>query len=368
MKNIIIIIILVVLVGVIGLQVMQEKIQRDLARPIPYPTVSREESDALLTPIKDVSHIRENNVLFVPDWTLTDEPITATDYQTIIYFGVTPGEKGLDTKESGMVNLERFLTFAPADTTRFLTLRMTNTEQNLAILKDTNRQQQVIRETVSLAKEKGFAGIVLDLEIAAIPFDSLTKEITTFTKQLSTASKQEKLSFHMTIYGDTYYRVRPFEVKELASFVDTFLLMAYDLHKARGNPGPNFPLSGKEQYGYDLQMMVTDFTRVVSTNKLTVVFGLFGYDWSVDAAGKAAVQAEPLTINQIRQRFLGDCTYKNCSVDRDILSKELEIHYRDAAGGQHTVWAEDLESVGEKKTFLKQQGITSFGYWAYSYF
>ena len=172
----------------------------------------------------------------------------------------------------------------------------------------------------------------------------------------------------MTLYGDTFYRLRPFDVKSIANNVDEIMIMAYDFHKARGNPGPNFPLNGKEEYAYDMTQMVDDFQKYVPSKKLTIIFGLYGYDWAVDNQENAQGTGKPITDHELTQKFLSSCQFKNCSVDRDSTSGELEIHYTDNSGVKHIIWAEDMESVGTKKTYLKQRGISSFSFWAYSYF
>ena len=82
------------------------------------------------------------------------------------------------------------------------------------------------------------------------------------------------------------------------------MIMAYDFHKVKGNPGPNFPLNGKETYGYDLQKMTDDFLQFVPPEKLTIIFGLFGYDWVIDDKNNALQSGEALSYLQIKQKFL----------------------------------------------------------------
>src|SRR5207249_3980016 len=124
-----------------------------------------------------------------------------------------------------------------------------------------NAQEKVITQAIKLSKDNSFKGIVLDLEITAIPFDSLIKQVNIFTNSFYKAAKKNALSFSITLYGDTFYRIRPFDVKTLVQNSNNIMIMAYDFHKVKGNPGPNFPLNGKETYGYDLQKMTDDFLQ-----------------------------------------------------------------------------------------------------------
>jgi spore germination protein YaaH len=210
-------------------------------------------------------------------------------------------------------------------------------------------------------------GIILDLEIAAIPFDSLTQAISKFSKSFYTAAKKSNLKYSIAIYGDTFYRARPYDVKILAQNADTIMIMAYDLHKAKSNPGPNFPLHGREKFGYDFTAMTDDFLKVVPSNKITVIFGSFGYDWQVDQSQTAQAQAQALTYSQIKQKFLNQCSFKNCKITRDRQASETRITYEED-NKNHVIWFEDPQSIKQKQNYLKQKGITSFSYWAYSYF
>ena len=144
--------------------------------------------------------------------------------------------------------------------------------------------------------------------------------------------------------------------------------MAYDFHKARSSPGPNFPLGGQNIYGYDMSKMADDFLQVVPNQKIAVIFGLFGYDWPVDNKGNAEGAGQPLTDLQITNQFLNKCSFKECQWNRDSLSGETVIHYIDNNNQKHIIWFEDMHSVTAKEAYLKKRGIGNFSFWANLYF
>lgn len=366
MKKTLWIIIIVGIFGLIGYYLIsfaKEKVRQDLARPIPYPTATLEPP----TPTPDVSNVKETNSLFVPYWTMKAIATDSAKYDQYIYFGVVPTKNGINQKEEGALALDTFIDVIPDTKDRLLTIRMIDNKNNFAILDDEVSQEKVIKDAVALAKKKGFNGIVLDLEVSAIPFDSLIKQITAFNTKFSKEAKKNKLSYSIALYGDVFYRARPFDVKALAKEADQVLIMAYDLSKARGDPGPNFPLYGRKTFGYDLEKMIDDYLRVVPGKKITVVFGLFGYDWVVNGQGNAVSQGKSISTQEIEKKYVDACVSKNCLVTRDSDAAETEIHYGDRSGN-HIIWYEDMVSVDAKKEFLKQRGITSFSFWAYSYF
>lgn len=360
MKRFIVVVALLFALGFIILQAAKEKVGRDLRQPIaetelsPTPTI-------VINP-----HQKVVTSVYVPYWALEDHE-NQTVYDQYIYFGITPNRQGI-AMDDGYQRVDQFNQLVPSGKKRYLALRMVDSETNAAILKSTAIQQRIISQTITYAQINDFDGIVLDLEMSAIPFESLVDQISLFTKDLSKATKAKKLHFSMTLYGDTFYRLRPFDVKELAKNTDTFMLMAYDFHKSRSNPGPNFPLQGKETYGYDMTELANDIANYTQPENVSVIFGMFGYDWKVDSSGNAVAQGEPLTYEEIQANFLTSCKYEPCEIKRDKKSSETTVDYIDNTGQRHIVWFEDPISVQEKQTYLQSRGITNFSFWAYSYF
>lgn len=305
--------------------------------------------------------------LFVPYWTMNGT-IDTSGYDNIVYFGINADKNGIETNEIGYKNMSNFLSNTSSGKKRLLGVRLLNTDLNTSILDDKNLQNNIISQSILIAKEKGFDGIVLDFEISALGFDTVTKNISNFEISYADSVKKDNLSFYATIYGDAYARFRPFDVKAIAAHTDGIMIMAYDFHKANGNPGPNFPLKDNQDEGYDFQTMITDFLQQTSAEKITVVFGLYGYDWPVDAKGASTGPAVSLSDYKITQNFLNRCTFVNCSIRQDPVSAETKITYTDADNKKHIVWFEDMHSIAQKTTFLTAKGISSIAYWAYSYF
>jgi spore germination protein YaaH len=331
----------------------------------PRPLSPLSSSRAVSTVSPATEHLVRTS-LFVPYWSLgtisSDER-----YDTLIYFGITPGTSGVNTEDAGYHELAAFEEQA-AGRTSYLALRMLNSDQNFAILKNSALQETLIQETLMAAHEFGFDGVLLDLEVSALPFDSLIRQISSFNKRFYQAARKADLHYAVSLYGDTFFRIRPFDVKSMAQNSDEVMIMAYDFHKSRGNPGPNFPLGGIDRYGYDYSELIDHFGKAVPKDKLTVIFGYFGYDWTVNSDKNMVTHGVPLSLNQIKERFITECRFTACKTKRDSLSAESVVSYTDASGGSHLVWYEDTDSVAKKEAYLKQHGIHSFSYWAYTYF
>ena len=325
MKRLLFLLIIFIIISAIIYQQVKEKVKTDLNQPVSYPS---ETPNPTMLPHQGGAI---TTAVFVPYWTLSQAQ-DLSGFDQYIYFGVTPTEQGISMSDATMRSLQQFMNNAPADKRKLLTISMTNNQANFAILKNSSAQKKIIVDALSLAQQEGFNGIVLDLEVSGIPFTSLEEQITSFTQSFASASKKQSLSFAITLYGDTFYRIRPFDVKGIAKGVDKVWIMAYDFHKARSNPGPNFPLHGNNQYGYDMTDMTDDFLQLVPAERTGVVFGMFGYDWIVDDKGNAQQQAVPLTDQQIQQKFLNGCQFANCTIRRDATSSETVIYYTDDSG------------------------------------
>lgn len=362
MKKFFIVIILTILLGFSIFQVIKARIKSDLAQP-----VASQLPTSVPTPQIKVATTYSQS-LFVPYWTLDEKEIDLSTYDEIIYFGVTSDKQRINMSEAGAVNIDTFLSTIPENKKKLLTVRMLDSVNNFAILENQLYQDNVITDSVRLARQKGFDGIVLDLELSAMPFESIINQINSFTAKFYSEAQKDSLTFSLILYGDTKYRLRPFDLKTLAKNADDFYIMAYDFHKASGNPGPNFPLNGKETYGYDLSKMTDDFLQFIPPEKIRVIFGLFGYDWIVDSNGKAKSTGKPLTNKQIKQNFLDSCLYSACKIQKDPVSSESKVTYTDNDGNLHIVWFEDMDSAAVKEKFLKENGISSFSFWANGYF
>lgn len=361
MKRFLLVLLLLIILVFGFLQVVKKKVGSDLRQPVgesvvsPSPTLIIEKNDA------------KEKLLFVPYWTIKGEESITEGYDTYLYFGITPDKNGI-VSEEGMQAMAQFRTAVPEGKRTLLVLRMVDSDINAQVLGNTALQKKIIAQTIDETKKNNFQGVVLDLEMSAIPFTSLIEQINSFNKAFSAEVKKADLEYSITMYGDVFYRVRPFDMKNLSKYTDNVLIMAYDFHKSRGNPGPNFPLEGKATYGYSIKDLMNDLLRVVPSNKVIVIFGMFGYDWEVDNAGKAGSTGTPLTLDQINKKFLQGCTFRNCKITRDSQSAETNILYTDESGQKHSVWFEDTVSASQKQSYLRTMGIGKYAYWAYTYF
>lgn len=294
-----------------------------------------------------LQRVEEKKSIFVPDWNLNEETIIDSSYDRWIYFG---GEE----KKSQFVEVLKGKEL-------WFSIKIDNINQ----LNQLNRLNQ----------SSDFKGVVLDLEISELPTEQLKLQINDGVYKFYKKAKEKNLKVALALYGDLFYRKRPYDLKVLNDYCDEIMVMAYDFHKSNGEPGPNFPYNGREIYGYDFKMMIDDYLKFIPQEKLTIIFGMYGYDWLVDENKKPIRPAKAVTLNEVNKNFINKCAWNNCVVKRDPASTENEINYiysviEDSVGymDMHIVWSEDEQSVAAKSNYLKEKGIESVGYWAWGYF
>jgi hypothetical protein len=323
--------------------------------------------------------VTTKEVLFVPYWQLTsdnqmtgdlspmDFPESQTDVR-LVYFSVAVDSEGLDTDFEGYRSMDTFLSQAPDGHDKYMAVSMLDIDTNYEVLEDSQLQKKIIEQSISLAREKGFEGVVLDLEMPPLLSDKVPKAISEFISQFGADMKKAKLHSAVTLFGDTFFRIRPYDVRSIGAAVDEVMVMAYDFHKAGGEPGPNFPFEGRETYSYDFQQMITDYLVDVGRQKLTIVYGMYGYDWIVDIEKRPLKAATATTLRQIERDYIDRCDHINCNQTRDPQTQEMQIEFVDDQSQYHIIWYEDRQSATRKTDYINSQGIESIGYWTYGYF
>lgn len=306
---------------------------------------------------------------FIPYWMEVAEDSDFRQYDRLVYFGVAVNKEGIRENEPGSLKMEKTLPVLKAKGLPVWTaVRMTNTDENIDILNATSSWETITKDIGEFATKNDLDGIVLDFEISALPSEGLRMRIGEFVKAVHAELSGKSIPLAITIYGDVFYRKRPYDLKALEASSEEIMIMAYDFHKAGGEPGPNFPYGGKDRYNYDFPTMIRDFRLFIPAEKLTVIYGMYGYDWIVDEKKRPIKPATSLTLHQIRSKFLDSCEWEHCIVRRDEEAGESEVNYIDKAFNYHIVWFEDVVSVEKKIQHIRTEGIDSVAYWAWGYY
>jgi hypothetical protein len=236
-----------------------------------------------VTPVVEIKkeYVQKKSI-FVPQWQLNQEN-QLEGYERLIYFG-------------NEAKLEDFIkkVHQGQNQSLWFTYKVNEIPQQ-------KNWENIIQEKIAILKKFNFEGIVLDLEISGLPTEQKVTEINNFVEVFFKKIKEAGFKTAVAVYGDTFFRKRPYDLKFISGLTDEVMIMAYDFSKSYGEPGPNFPFGGKQKYGYDFKTMIDDFLKWVPKEKLSVIFGMYGYDWQVDERKRPISQAKALTLKQIKE-------------------------------------------------------------------
>lgn len=311
--------------------------------------------------VKSLSSFSSQSI-FVPYWAV-DEQALSSDYDTAIYFGITANEQGIDQKEDGYMNIPHFFHMVQPGMKTLLTIRLLSSDVNQKFVNDSAFQQTLIDESMQTAKTFGFTGIVVDFEYNALAFPSVVDSITLAMQHFETKAHTARLLYYQAFYGDNFYRLRPYDTSAIAKNTDGVFLLAYDLHKANGDAGPNFPIVSNSDYTFP--QMLHDFTQQINPKKITVVFGMFGYDWTIGTQGKTTNTAIARSFSDIQNHFINSCSFSSCVIASGTAG--TKITYTKGTE-KHIIWIDPEDIVTKKKQLLLENGIGRISYWAYGYF
>lgn len=341
-------------------------------------TNDKSQTNSKIQITKPAREVASRRSLFVPYWSngLDEKDLS---YDSFYYFGIRPTREGKIDSDEGFKQLP----LVQSVKNRELVLRMLDASITEVLLEDKRVQNILVSEVKNIISKNEFSGLVLDIEVPFTLRANKEKQITEFVQQMCTDIKIDYKSCSMLVYGDFSYRKRPYDLKNLGRYVDKILLMAYDFHKAGGEPGPNFPLDrrstkseGGFDYGYSFKQMIADTTALVPKEKIEVVFGMYGYDWTLNEQGTPLKGAKALTLNELKlitQNLQLTTQNQNKSQVKSFKLKmnaalEKSIQYTDSDGRSHIIWYEDEESVAVKTKYLQSQGVNKISYWAQGYY
>ncbi len=252
--------------------------------------------------------------VFIPYWNIPADQEKTLEYDRLIYFGVSSDKKGNIVQDAAYEDIEKFVQIKATHQQMYLTVKLLDQQINEQLLDDATSQEVLASNIAQLAKQYQFDGVALDLEVSNIALFTDPAGVTSLIKSISQEVKNADMSFTTLIYADTYYRSRPYKIDELASISDEIMVMLYDFHKPRGEPGPNFPFHNSDTYGYDSTDLMRDLKRDIRLEKIAIIFGMYGYDWTLGPQGKPLKAAKAIPLYDVKEEIEPLCKNQARSV------------------------------------------------------
>jgi spore germination protein YaaH len=245
-----------------------------------------------------------------------------------------------------------------------LTVTSFGKEKNKLFLNNIRAQKNLIRQLITLLKERNADGVNLDFE-GVRPMER--DELTNFIIDLSSSLKTENNNYVVTVSIPAFDFNQAYNVANIESHIDLFVIMGYEIHGVRSKTaGPISPLSsGNRWTPLNLERSVDEYLIAgVPPKKLLLGVPYYGIEW----------QTYDLKFPSKVKKFERYHTFRNIKkitknyssvIDEPSLSKYYA--YRDQNNNYRQIWFDDSLTLGMKYDWVKEKDIGGIGIWALGY-
>jgi len=299
---------------------------------------------------------------FYPYWNLNKvTELDLTNLSTVYYFALhlkrdgtfnekDPGISGLKSNNGKLLKTKVLQNGARWGVT-IVNLSANSITRNI---NNPARQQTIIDNAIKVMKQEGFTALNIDFEYFGRANNSHKKSFTSFTQKLTDSVHREIPGSIVSFDGfaDSAKKPRIFDMNSLGEILDHVVIMGYDFHSIASQvAGPVAPLTGKERYGYDVTISVSDYLSKIPSQKLLLGVPFYGYDWPTqnDKKGSVVVFSPQGPKVSSYARSIATAQQNNSLINFDEESKSVWFSYFDKQ--HHTcrqVWFENQKSLGLK--------------------
>ncbi len=255
--------------------------------------------------------------------------------------------------------LDRFISRARSYGIKIsLTIKSFNNGNIAAVVTSDNAQKNLIANILYLVNSKNLDGVNIDFEYVGNPSQTVTDGFTRFITNLNTELKRQNPNSILTI--DTYLASGSddglFDLPALALQSDAFIIMGYDMHTPKGDPGPVSAMGGDSNIiGY-----VQNYLEKVSPSKIILAVPYYGYDWPQNGTN------DPSNVKILPYALIADQS-KNLQLNWDTTSETPSFTYKDSSGNPRIVYFDNVRSLGIKYDFINEKNLKGVGIWALGY-
>jgi len=306
---------------------------------------------------------------FFPYWMMENwDQVNLGSLTSISLFGLEVNGNGevITRREDGVIdpgwemwqnpNLENLINKARRNNQKvYLTVKSFNNDNIEALSNSDEAQQKFVANVSYLINSRNLDGVNIDFEPTR-GFDQSTRDgFTRLIKNLSVELRKQNPNAHLSV--DTYLVTGSeqglFDLPKLAEDIDAFVIMGYDMHSHRTDPGPLAAMGGNTNViGY-----VQNYLEKVAPSKLILAVPYYGYDWPV-TKDQAEAKALPYAI-------IAD-SIKNSNITWDENTNTPSYSYEEN-GVQRVVHFDSIRSLGIKYDFIKDKDLKGVGIWALGY-
>ena len=221
------------------------------------------------------------------------------------------------------------------------------------ILKSEAIQSTLINNVITIMRNKGFYGLVIDFERISPEnrqlYNAFLRRVVAALHPLNyvvATALAPKPSDYQTgsWHGAHDYRAH-------GEIVDFVIIMTYEWGWSGGPPYAVAPLNLVEE-------VIRYAASVMPAKKIMMGIPLYGYDWTLPyvEGGRWARRVSPQEAIALAARY-------GSTIQYDYNVQAPHFDYIDANGARHTVWFEDARSIRAKLLLANRYGLRGVSYW-----
>lgn len=225
-----------------------------------------------------------------------------------------------------------------------------STDLSHQVLNNPTSRTNLVNNIVNLISRKGYGGVNIDFErVAAEDRDLFTGFL------LELKNRLDEYNYMLTIAvppktSEDIPWLLGYDYGGIGSIVDLIFIMAYDWHHAESGPGPVAPIN-------EVRNTIQFATERVPREKIILGIPLYGYDWPIPySPSSSGVAISNENAENMAMRYQSIIQY----------SEQFAtpfFRYVEPNGQMHEVWFEDVRSMSEKMTLVREFNIEGAGAW-----
>lgn len=250
-----------------------------------------------------------------------------------------------------------------------------------SILSSAENKRTTINSIMDVYKDYGFDDINIDFEYISDGNISLRSSFVSFISDLQYActSYKSHCQIDIDIFASAAENPRLWDLKQLSSVTDKFIVMAYDYYrKTSSQAGPVAPLTGKCTTTYssekdcvekDIITHISQISKLIPSDKIILGIPFYGYEWQTASADFLA-NTYSGTGSLATYRYI-----QTLFQDTDIAT--ISAHWSDKTLSPYLVYEKDdktyqvhfenAQSLEQKIKLVESANLGGVAIWALGY-
>lgn len=237
-------------------------------------------------------------------------------------------------------------------------------DETYEVLSYSSKRAKVIDQVIAAALQSQVDGINLDFELIS---SKCGVHYIQFVRELSVKCRENNLVLSVDNYVPKPYNTQ-YDLKEQAAVADYVFIMAYDEHTDGSNEAGSVASISYLENG------VTDALKLVPKEKLVAAIPFFTRLWKETPKTEEELAAEAGTEaadypNSVSSQALGMDEAAQAVQNAGVTAQwddETKQNYAkwEADGSTYRIWLEDMQSLEEKMTVIRQNELAGVAEWS----